>query len=43
MSNAATPSLMEYQDEFLPDYSEFSHKYEFFKMFRTCLSLQYSN
>lgn len=43
MQKTDTHSLVDYgNDEQLPDYAEFSHKYEFFKMFRTCLSLQFN-
>jgi len=43
MSQETHSLLDNHTDEYLPDYAEFSHKYEFFKMFRTCLSLQYNN
>jgi len=39
-----TPNLIDYgKDEYLPEYAEFSQKYEFSKMYRTCLSLQFNN
>jgi len=43
MVETATPSLIDYyKDEFLPEHAEFSPRYQFFKMYRTCLGLQYN-